>query len=639
MSRRTVIRKIFNRPEWNMEYSRKKSRNKASMILCNIFIYIPNHCMKKRVRALSAGMIVSLVCLPLSQVHAALSQKSVTISPNWNGDFISDSFKQSVRDAKDVNVNMITLVLPFQQANPWSTDIWKAANAPSDDVLGQAIDYIHSIGLQVTLKPHLDPTDGNWRAQINPGDRDSWFRNYKNSVLLPLASLGQSHGVEEIIIGTELAKMASDSVNPTNSTNWRGMIREMKNTYSGQLTYSAQHDAAPDNTNEKSNITFWKDLNSIGISAYHPVATWTGNPTSQDVKSSLQQWYDTELKPISQQYGKPILFSEIGYRSVDGANYEPSSYWRDGNYNPQEQSALTQGMCEFVRDNPGLIGAHIWDWKSDPNAGGPGNKDYTVQNKPSEDVLRNCFGGNAGSSPAGGNSNPGPQSTSFTTTATVPGNPAAGQVINGSVTIQNAVAQPAGGINVDIEIYDSAGSPMFQKVFMGESFTANQSKQYPFDWSTGKQGTYVVKIGVFDSSWSTNFVWNNEAAKFTVGALNPPPNTTPNPSPAPTPAPGPSGSIEVWWVGNGQTVSGQQPFKALLTQGNVDQYEMYWTVDGGPEVKMYNTNQDYPHKEFMVDLNPWTWRGNNGTYAVTYIARSNNGTEIARQTVNMTVIH
>jgi hypothetical protein len=38
-------------------------------------------------------------------------------------------------------------------------------------------------------------------------------------------------------------------------------------------------------------------------------------------------------------------------------------------------------------DRPSIHGVLIWRWLSDPEAGGPGDTDFTVQGKPAELVL------------------------------------------------------------------------------------------------------------------------------------------------------------------------------------------------------------------------------------------------------------
>lgn len=95
-----------------------------------------------------------------------------------------------------------------------------------------------------------------------------------------------------------------------------------------------------------------------------------------------------------------------------------------------------------------------------------------------------------------------------------------------------------------------------------------------------------------------------------------------------------SGSINVWWPTDGAHVSDTQPFKAMVSDKNISDYSMTWSVDGGQSNSMYDSNQDYPHKEAMVDLANWTWRGS-GPYKVTFKANDKSGNSLGETSVNI----
>jgi len=74
----------------------------------------------------------------------------------------------------------------------------------------------------------------------------------------------------------------------------------------------------------------WQWLNKldyIGIAAYFDL-TATNEPSLEDLK---QAWLYSrqkitivaDLEKIAETFNKPILFSEIGYRNIDGTNIEP----------------------------------------------------------------------------------------------------------------------------------------------------------------------------------------------------------------------------------------------------------------------------------------------------------------------------
>lgn len=95
-------------------------------------------------------------------------------------------------------------------------------------------------------------------------------------------------------------------------------------------------------------------------------------------------------------------------------------------------------------------------------------------------------------------------------------------------------------------------------------------------------------------------------------------------------------SVEIWWPTNGATVSGVQPFKAMLPGWSVNDYQMFWQVDGGGLNRMESNYQDYPHKESSVDLSGWSWHGQ-GPYSVNFVAQDWNGNRLTESSVKIYV--
>jgi hypothetical protein len=183
-----------------------------------------------------------------------------------------------------------------------------------------------------------------------------------------------------------------------------------------------------------------------------------------------------------------------------------------------------------------------------------------------------------------------------------------------------------GGANIDLEVYDQAGHQVHQKILEGQSFSAGQKQSFSSSWTPSTNGTYTFKIGVFSTDWSKVYVWNDAAATIQVGGG----------TPTPPPPPPSSGALNIWWPGNGVTVSGVQPFKAVVDGRDLGSYTMFWQVDGDRLNGMYDTQQDAPHKEALVDLSGWSWRGN-GPYIVTFVAKDQSGNTLGQKSVSITV--
>lgn len=70
-------------------------------------------------------------------------------------------FKQSLEDLKANGGNYVSLIIPYYQTNKYATDIRRGWNTQTDDSLVAAIEYVHSIGISVALKIHLESDDGS----------------------------------------------------------------------------------------------------------------------------------------------------------------------------------------------------------------------------------------------------------------------------------------------------------------------------------------------------------------------------------------------------------------------------------------------------------------------------------------------
>ncbi|HEX4104031.1 MAG TPA: CARDB domain-containing protein [Candidatus Paceibacterota bacterium] len=556
-----------------------------------------------------SGVLMALAVPSPAFASVANWQKGANILPANNTDFSSASFEQSLRDLASTGANYVTLDIPLYQSNINSTDVGTGWDTPTDQSLIAGIQYAHSIGLHVMLKLMVSSNDGQWSAYINPSDRTTWFANY-DALVLHYAQLGQANGVEELCIGTELISMSSASVNPSNTGNWESLIGQVRKVFSGALTYDSNW-GGPGFTQEETQIQFWSALDFIGISGYFNLS---GDGSVSALMSSWDSWNQSLIAPLSAQWGKPILFTELGYQSIFDSYTDPWNWGETGSPNVAQQANDYQAFFQYWNQYSNFAGVDIWNWSSDPNAGGSNDSGYTPQNKPAQSVMAQWFGQSAPAAPPG-----------FSATASVtPGTPVEGQNAGLSVNVANS-GGAVSGANVDVEIYDSGGTQVFQQVFSGQNFAGGGSGTYPVGWTANAAGAYTVKVGVFSGDWSQEYYWGNQVLAFSVTA--------------PSGGGGGSGSgststIQVWWPTDGVTVTGVQPFKAMLENMSVDNYSMYWQVDGGQLNAMPSNETDYPHKEASVDVSPWNWRGN-GPYVVTFVAKDANGQTIGETSVSI----
>jgi hypothetical protein len=72
---------------------------------------------------------------------------------------------------------------------------------------------------------------------------------------------------------------------------------------------------------------------------------------------------------------------------------------------------------------------------------------------------------------------------------------------------------------VDLEIYDAAGTKVFQQAWDNTTFSAKVPRTFTTSYAvatTAGTGSYTVKIGIFGPGWSSFIAWNDQAAVFSV---------------------------------------------------------------------------------------------------------------------------
>lgn len=196
--------------------------------------------------------------------------------------------------------------------------------------------------------------------------------------------------MEIFVIGTELLSTTH------RKKDWAHVTKEVRQRYSGHLTYASLPDPAYRVLGDFTRIEWWDALDYIGIDVYYPLTT-KNDPTLDELKRVwTEKGYIAQLECISHKFNKPIIFTEFGYRSMDGTNKSPGSWKTKGTVDLQEQADLYQAALEVLWGKPWLAGIYWWQWIVDPRAsgtttGGATDDGYSPYGKPAEQVLRRYY--------------------------------------------------------------------------------------------------------------------------------------------------------------------------------------------------------------------------------------------------------
>ncbi|MCC3158644.1 hypothetical protein LJ737_15450 [Hymenobacter sp. 15J16-1T3B] len=242
-------------------------------------------------------------------------------------------------------------------------------------------------GIRTLLKPHLWlRSRGQWPGQVqmrSAADWQHWFSSYA-VFILHYARLAEQHRMEALCIGTELKHAAVE-----HEAEWRRLIGDIRQVYHGQLTYAANwHE-------EYEHVRFWDALDFIGVQAYFPLTARARPDTAELRRAWLPHLL--ALARVQQRYGKPVLFTEAGYRSIPTAAAAPWEWPDPRQPTPEDdatQAACYEALFRSCWRQPWLAGIFIWKWYPGlpPDAQGRRRTDYTPQHRPAEQVMARWYG-------------------------------------------------------------------------------------------------------------------------------------------------------------------------------------------------------------------------------------------------------
>lgn len=181
----------------------------------------------------------------------------------------------------------------------------------------------------------------------------------------------QNMGVGMLCIGSEFVQITG----PRYSNFWKALIKRIRVVYSGSLIYGR-------NWAGEEHITFWTKLDYIGIDAYYKL-TGKKKPSQDQLIAAWHRWLP-EIEALNEKWRKPVIFTGIGYRGMNGSNSAPWSWESEGKCDLQEQADCYRAAFTVFWDRPWFKGMYWRYWIPDPDAGGPGDTNYTPQNKPAQ---------------------------------------------------------------------------------------------------------------------------------------------------------------------------------------------------------------------------------------------------------------
>jgi len=286
---------------------------------------------------------------------------------------------------KETKANWICLV-PYGFGSKGSTQLRYNLDrqwwGEKEEGIVETVRLAREQNLKVLLKPQVY-FHGSWPGDLDFNKKKEWveWENAYREFIFFYIDIAERLDIEMFCIGTEFKKSEEKR-----ASFWKELIADARKLYSGKITYSSNWDSYQ-------NISFWEDLDYIGISAYFPLINESNPPVREIIKS----WSPVvkKLKKYANKKDMQVLFTEYGYLSVDGTtynNWELEKKIRSLNLNEKAQADALEALYKVFFREKFWAGGFLWKWF--PNGQGHEGyiaKDYTPQNKEAEKVLKKYF--------------------------------------------------------------------------------------------------------------------------------------------------------------------------------------------------------------------------------------------------------
>lgn len=299
----------------------------------------------------------------------------------------TEASARAMREARRLGANWISLTVFGRVWDLKSSGIsldFEAPHADNRRAVKEAVRQAHAEGLRVLLVPHLWVESGEWRGELDPPSAEGWERWAKSyrRFLLAWAAVAEAAGVDMLAAGVELRTWVTTSHAPS----FVELLREVRRTYGGLLTYAANWDDVEE-------TVILGELDVIGINAFYPLTDKEG-ATLADLEQGARSAAERVAR-LAERWHRPVMFSEFGYTTRPDPALRPWE-WPDTMQNvrvdQRAQADAYRALLGAMLDCPGFAGIFLWRLYADPaDLSQEAEWGFSPRGKEAELVLRDAF--------------------------------------------------------------------------------------------------------------------------------------------------------------------------------------------------------------------------------------------------------
>ncbi|MEZ4827381.1 MAG: hypothetical protein R3C61_14040 [Bacteroidia bacterium] len=299
----------------------------------------------------------------------------------YNG-YGSEMAHESLSRLQSLGTNAISIV-PYtgtrDTQSPSSFGFSQFAGGENDASVIHTFYAAKRMGMNTMLKPQVW-VRGGWPGDLemkNEADWQIFFREYRKWIR-HYALLAEIHEMDIFCVGVEFVKATT-----SHPEEWRNLIADIRKIYHGPVTYAANWGE------EFDKLAFADALDFIGIDCYYPLSS-KKNASKAELRDGFRKVVE-HIENISQKKQKPVVFTEIGFRSIESPWLQPHAYAGESPYEETGQALCYQVVFETLQNKPWFMGMYWWKWPSYLDHTQRDPTDYNPFGKKAEEVLEKFY--------------------------------------------------------------------------------------------------------------------------------------------------------------------------------------------------------------------------------------------------------
>lgn len=305
---------------------------------------------------------------PLSlDPNNVIHKPGITKSGTVNYFYMLDKEKV-LYDVENLYLNAVTVPILINTPRGTSSDMSLDETKKQQAI--ELIDYLKARkpSLKILLKPVVLVDAGGDESTWNPSDFPTWAANYKAVMNTIIEDIANPKKVDTLFVGTRFRYIEH------NQEFWVDLIREVKQKFSGRVSYIINHWITATWDEEFTakyqatlNNPMFGELDFISIAAYFEL-TEKENPTIADLRQYLlsvdkysrgQNVYN-EIKAFNDKWKKPIFFGELGAVNLLFSASNPSDSTISTTISENSQANILAAYKDMFEDASWVNGVSLY---------------------------------------------------------------------------------------------------------------------------------------------------------------------------------------------------------------------------------------------------------------------------------------